>query len=519
MSQAVGEQISPKTQPPQLVPSQIAQTPRFDPELHKSPVKEGLASDDEDSFVQSIISRSAFKSNNNGKWADQAARSMPYTSHCQARDFQEFEDPLEAIDALEDALEQIGQSLPVMEENGLDSPVRASTPTDGNHVSRSNGTNIASKKHNSTLQSQHIENGSRSRLTGAKQSQPLSMRPKLSSVTTSHSTKNSDRVASKSGPSGSRRISISRKSSHSNLPSNTTSTLTSRANKTRANSTAIASISKPGFTPSKSTKPPTRPTFELPGEAISRRQKAQREERLKQEEQELQRRREFKARTPRNYSSPSFPVKETIASRSRTTLKAEEALNIINAHPDNSKRHTSLNSTRASRPESTRTSSLGTAMTRSAASSHTQPGTNATGKSVTTSASTPARPANQDIANGVSSPPNKSPGKDRDKQRSEMSPVSSSRSPITPATSCPRAADATPLVQRSRGKEIFARDRIHEIERDRERREKEEAARRARTEAAERGRIASREWAERQKLKLKLARKSQSDLPRGEMGG
>jgi hypothetical protein len=37
---------------------------------------------------------------------------------------------------------------------------------------------------------------------------------------------------------------------------------------------------------------------------------------------------------------------------------------------------------------------------------------------------------------------------------------------------------------------------------EQERRDKEEAAKRARAEAAERGRIASREWAERQRVKM-----------------
>lgn len=42
---------------------------------------------------------------------------------------------------------------------------------------------------------------------------------------------------------------------------------------------------------------------------------------------------------------------------------------------------------------------------------------------------------------------------------------------------------------------------MEQDERDRIKREKEEAAKKARAEAAERGRLASREWAERQRLK------------------
>ncbi|KKZ66774.1 hypothetical protein EMCG_07547 [[Emmonsia] crescens] len=525
MSQVIEEQVSPKSQSLRLAPSQTVQTPRFDPAVHKSPVKEGLTNDeDEDSFVQSIISRSPLKLNDKGKWANPAARTMSSMSQSQAGNYQDIEDPLDAIDALEDALEQIGQALPVVEEHGLDSPVRAGTPADGIRASRSNGTNTASKKHNAALQSQRNEDEQRSQSREAKLSQPhqLSTKTRQPSVTTARSTKNSDRSVSKSARSvstdarfGPIRTSISRKNSHPNLPSNTASTLTSQTSKPRPHSTIINSISRPGFTPSKSTKPPTRSTFELPGEVISRRQKAQREERLKREEEELQRRREFKARTPLNYSTPSFPVKETVASRGRATLNAEEVQN-INTLPD-SKSSPSLQTTRSSTLMSTRTSSLRTALTGSAVASRTQPDTKAAGKSVLVSPATPARHANPNIKKGGLSS-NESPNKNNNNSHGETSPVSFPRALTTTTASSPRTTGSTLLVQRLRGKEIFARDRIHEIERGRERREKEEAAKRARSEAAEWGRMASREWAEKQKLKQKLARKSQADLQRGEMG-
>lgn len=62
-------------------------------------------------------------------------------------------------------------------------------------------------------------------------------------------------------------------------------------------------------------------------------------------------------------------------------------------------------------------------------------------------------------------------------------------------------APAELAQQKMRGKEVFNRVRVEQDERDRIKREKEEAAKRARAEAAERGRLASREWAERQRLK------------------
>ncbi|OJD19239.1 hypothetical protein AJ78_00769 [Emergomyces pasteurianus Ep9510] len=519
MSQVIEEQIASKSHPSWLTRSQITRTPRFDPAVHKSPVKEELIGEDEDedSFVQTIISRSPFKSNKQDKWANPTARSMSSVSHSQAGNYQDIEDPLDAIDALEDALEQIGQALPVVEEHGLDSPVRPGTPADQIHVSLSNGADMASKKHSAALQSQRNEDEQRSRRREAKLSLPPSQSLKSRQSSVARSRKSSDRCVSKSARSistdsrpGPIHKSMARKSSHPNLPTNTTSTPTSRTSKVNPHSTIINSISKPGFTPSKSTKPPTRPTFELPGEAISKRQKAQREERLKREAEELQRRREFKARAPRNYSTPSFPVKETVSSRSRATLNVEEAQNVNNLR-ENSKSPPSLHTTRSSSLMSTRAASLRTAVTGNNAYSRTQPETKAAGKSKTIPPSTPARSANISLKNGGSGS-NGSPTKDHDINHGDASPVSSSRTLTMTTTSSPRTTESTLLVQRSRGKEIFARDRIHEIERDRERREKEEAAKRARTEAAERGRMASREWAEKQKQKLKLARKNLTEM-------
>jgi hypothetical protein len=58
------------------------------------------------------------------------------------------------------------------------------------------------------------------------------------------------------------------------------------------------------------------------------------------------------------------------------------------------------------------------------------------------------------------------------------------------------------VQQKVRGREVFGRNKA-EIERlEKEKKEKEEAARKARAQAAERGRQASREWAEKQKKRL-----------------
>lgn len=56
-------------------------------------------------------------------------------------------------------------------------------------------------------------------------------------------------------------------------------------------------------------------------------------------------------------------------------------------------------------------------------------------------------------------------------------------------------------LQRHRAKEIYNRDLRATEDIEREKREREAAAKRSREEAAERGRQASREWAEKQRLK------------------
>lgn len=68
-------------------------------------------------------------------------------------------------------------------------------------------------------------------------------------------------------------------------------------------------------------KPPTRPNFELPGEAISRRKREEREAKLKAQEEEERKRREFKARPMRtSISSGSLSYRETAASRARQNV-------------------------------------------------------------------------------------------------------------------------------------------------------------------------------------------------------
>ncbi|OBS27650.1 hypothetical protein FPOA_01592 [Fusarium poae] len=205
----------------------------------------------------------------------------------------------------------------------------------------------------------------------------------------------------------------------------------------------------------KSSKPLTKPTFELPGEAISRRKREEREARLKAQEEEEQRKREFKARPMRNSITPGSIPRETIASLARRgKLPPQE---------DTAKQPTNV--------KSKRMSSLGP---RSAPSSQNQISQSRGRLSTATS--------HENLNRGTSSSAGGGIGK-----RAALS-----------------AEEAYQL--KMRGREIFQRDNNAYVQdRERERREREEATRLAREQAAERSRIASREWAEKKRLK-ELAR-------------
>ncbi|KAK7980131.1 hypothetical protein PG989_012588 [Apiospora arundinis] len=179
----------------------------------------------------------------------------------------------------------------------------------------------------------------------------------------------------------------------------------------------------------KSARAPTVPKFELPGEAISRRKREEREARLKAQEEEERKRREFKARPIRSGSMPA--PRETITSRARQKGALPENVGIKSTTPSPSKQplsHVSNQSQPRARPTSTSLGSLG-----------------------------------------------------------------SKRGSVP--------AEVQQQQQRLRGKDIYQRDNSYTQDREKERREREAMARIAREQAAEASRLRSREWAEKQRRK------------------
>ncbi|PTB63807.1 hypothetical protein BBK36DRAFT_1143515 [Trichoderma citrinoviride] len=75
----------------------------------------------------------------------------------------------------------------------------------------------------------------------------------------------------------------------------------------------------------RSNMPQSKSTFELPGDTISRRKREEMEAKLRAEEEEQRKRREFKARPAKPASTPSTLPRDTVASRARQAKIQEEA--------------------------------------------------------------------------------------------------------------------------------------------------------------------------------------------------
>ncbi|KAI9738480.1 MAG: hypothetical protein M1818_005377 [Claussenomyces sp. TS43310] len=209
----------------------------------------------------------------------------------------------------------------------------------------------------------------------------------------------------------------------------------------------------------KSTKAPTKPAaFEFPGEALSRRKREAHEARLKAQEEEERKRREFKANVHRRSIAPEGAPRDTVASRARKIQIASAESEAL----ENGKGSTVRN--RSSVIGSSRPSILASSLANISAPRATGSSAPNTARKVT---------------------PASGPG---------MSGLSMQRSTLISATSL-----------KNRAKEIYSRDTKAPEDMEKERREREAAAKKSREEAGERGRQASREWAERQRAKKAAA--------------
>ena len=460
--QAALKQLSPKSH-----------TPRFDPEVHRTPKSENTPDNEaEDSFVNTIGTRTPAPVTHNqpaeeelhdkpGVEELEVAKDDSFTEHIAARSpvkaDMRIEDTVEALDALEEAIERVSESIPVIIEDRL-SPVKIShvekkkqTPTLKDQVAVSKG--LTTKK--STAAS------SRTKRTPAAKQSTSDMRRKdsikrsslnVSAPTTSAKVSLTPRIVA-AKPTPTKKSTRTLKLAKSNVVSTTAASIDESTSDTatiHGKHSRISSISKAPFIPQRSTKAPTRPTFTLPGDVISQKLKLQREERLRREEEENSKKREFKAKPVRMSLAPV--VKSTTASRARTSLMKG------NASGDS---YSVL-----SRKES--------------------PGGKATtsGSRISSTSSTVSN-LNGHNATRSSGPPNGT-----SQVKANIS------APRAPSLALPTRSTGT-----TKGKEVFGRALAEQEAREAARKEKEEAAKKARAEAAERGRMASREWAEKMKAR------------------
>ncbi|KIW25814.1 uncharacterized protein PV07_08957 [Cladophialophora immunda] len=446
--------IAESTSTPQQSHTGPPKTPKFDPSVHRAmeEVTPSASNTVEDSFVEKITSRTPGRLQillNESKSPD------PFAEQMRSRT-PRIEDSVEAIDALEDAIEKISETLPALDELKIESPVKMRKSPPARLNPRSTTAPIDPQKKltgrqpaqpsRRPVQKPGTTSGSleRPKLSGARGSSTnptakatTAAKPAKRPIVDGHKTRES------SGQGAAPPLSFSN-SPVKNLPNTTKKQLPNGA----------LSTSKPGFIPAKSTKSPTKPKFSLPGDAVAAKLKAQREERMKREEEAANEKKAFKARpVPAKISRPSVVPRENRASQARMSIYA------IGGNKENVEPKPAA----ATQPKP-RPTSLGP----KSKTSET-PNVKASVRRTTTSA-TPAKP-----------------------RASIIQLATGQKSMVT---------KEDVVQQKAKGKEVFERSKAETERLEKERREKEEAARKARAEAAERGRQASREWAEKQKKKI-----------------
>jgi len=366
------------------------------------------------------------------------------------------QDPIEAMDALEEAIQQVDDSLPRIEDiaspqkSANDTPDTASTPLPALKLSPVSKKSPTLLRRSSTIR----------KSTGTRPQPAQKAADKRTSIV-------NKRMSQVVGPK-------STQNANKDI-------LDSKDTKTE-NQAPVIPHSKPrpislSFpTPPKppKSKPAALPTFKLPGEAIAAKLKAAKEARMKKEEEAPTKKPAFKARPAPKVKEVTAVVRQTNASRARESLmsKSVNGLPPAAAPSTTLRRTTTVRESTNSRPSMSANKRLSMAPTR------------------TTPATVAPKPRPQSMI--ITSRPSQLSSKPR---------PSLSSKPIQPRTTlAPAAGKSTSST--AKGREVFQRAAIEKAETEKARKEKEDAAKKARAEAAERGRIASREWAEKQKKRM-----------------
>lgn len=233
--------------------------------------------------------------------------------------------------------------------------------------------------------------------------------------------------------------------------------------------------------PPRSTKAPTRSTFQLPGEAIAAKLKAEKEERQKRQEENggvAQKSTYVPPTAPKSTKPVTKATFQLSSDAFAAKMKAQKEARLQKQKEEEEKKEKERGVFKArpvpkmSKPAEVRQ----------------------------TNASRARLPSNENTAlkraNSV-----RDPTTTAQKRMSSFHPAASTSSTLPPraATSFQKRQSMAPSA--SKGKEVFGRAAEAKEKEEREKKEKEEAAKKARAEAAEKNRQASREWAAKKKEK------------------
>ena len=381
-------------------------------------------------------------------------RSSPLVgqgSFSSPKSLKKLEDPIEEIDAMAAAIEELGQALPMIDP--LISPVKSKR----------------SSIEPSTAIQAKISKTPQGRPSITKRTGPIATRNSSVNIHTGYNAQNANNKASRQGG---RTSSTANRIRSSSSTAKTVDYLASRR------PSITLKFPTPPSAP-KNVKPHVVPEFRLPSDALAAKFRAQREERLRKEKEEEAARRVFKARpVPKSLGATTGSAyvgpRPTAATKARENLMREAKADVPLGGKDGQTQQSTRRSGLVDATSST--ASLDKRRSMIIASAQNEKRSAQRVSSITPLQSQTASRRNSAIGSSshVSGPVKK--------------------------PSVAAVPDAAAL--RAKGREVFNRDRLAKEETDRERRAKEEAARKARAEAAERGRQASREWAEKQKQKM-----------------
>ncbi|KAG9958516.1 hypothetical protein KCU61_g8285, partial [Aureobasidium melanogenum] len=238
--------------------------------------------------------------------------------------------------------------------------------------------------------------------------------------------------------------------------------------------------------PPKSTKAPTRSTFQLPGEAIAAKLKAEKEERQKRQEENG-----GVAQKP-TYVPPAAPKSTKPVTKATFQLSSDAFAAKMKAQKE-------------ARLQKQKEEEEKKEKERGVFKARPVPKMSKPAEVRQTNASRARLPSNDNTAIKRASSVRDS-ATVAQKRMSSFHPAASTSSTLPPraATSFQKRQSMAPSSASSsslKGKEVFGRAAEAKEKEEREKKEKEEAAKKARAEAAEKGRQASREWAAKKKEK------------------